>query len=43
MIDKTRVARMTVPKKSKEEIERETKAQEDELANNPLAKLMQAG
>ena len=40
MIDKNRVARMTVPKKSKEEMEAEAKAKEAELASNPIAKLL---
>ena len=41
VIDNTRVAHMKVLKKSKQEIESDKKAHEDELANNPLAKLME--
>jgi len=43
VIDTNRVAPLKVLKKSKKEIEDEKKAQEDELANNPLAKLMESG
>ena len=41
VIDNTRVAHIKVMKKSKEEIESDKKAHEDELANNPLAKLLE--
>jgi len=40
VINRTKVAHMKILKKSKEEIEREKKALEDEMARNPLAKLM---
>ena len=41
VIDGTRTAHMQVLKKSKQEIESEKKAHEEELQNNPLAKLME--
>lgn len=41
VIDKTKVAHMQILKKSKEEIERKRKAEEEAAANmNPLARLM---
>ena len=43
IVDKTRVAHMEVTKKSKEAIEAEKKARADELASNPLAKLLDTG
>ncbi len=41
VIDKTKVAHMQVLKKSKQQMEEEKKAHEEELENNPLAKLME--
>ena len=40
VIEKTKVAHIQVLKKSAQEIEKEKKEKADELANNPLAKLM---
>ena len=41
MIDTTRVAHLQVLKKSRAEIADDKKAHEEELATNPLAKLME--
>lgn len=42
VIDRTRVAKMAVPKKSKEEMEKEAKEKEELLAKNPIAKLLES-